>query len=63
MFIKSHSYRTCSYFVPGLMVSKSNAFLGARPDGVVKCSICGEFLVEIKCFFSQKKLCQKYARK
>jgi hypothetical protein len=45
MFIKSHRYhhRKCSYLVPGLMVSKSNVFLGASLDGVVKCSICGEF--------------------
>jgi GR25 family glycosyltransferase involved in LPS biosynthesis len=63
MFIISHIYhhRKCSYFVPGLMVSKSNAFLGASPDGVVKCSICGEFLVEIKCFFSQKNFHPKNA--
>jgi hypothetical protein len=59
MFIKSHRYhhRKCSYFVPGLMVSKSNVFLGASPDGVVKCSICGEFLVEIKCFWYMQLEC------
>ena len=58
MFIKSHRYhhRKCSYLVPGLMVSKSNAFLGASPDEVVKCSICGEFLVEIKLFLFTKKI-------
>jgi hypothetical protein len=63
MYIKSHRYhhRKCSYFVPGLMVSKSNVFLGASPDGVVKCSICGEFLVEIKCFFPQKNFHPKNA--
>lgn len=33
----------------GLFVCKDHPFLGASPDGIVKCKCCDERLVEIKC--------------
>ncbi|CAG2212997.1 unnamed protein product [Mytilus edulis] len=43
---KKSSFKDC-----GLFVSKASPFLGASPDGVVKCKCCGTRLVEIKCTF------------
>lgn len=35
----------------GLYVDSDYPFLGASPDGVIKCKCCGEGLLEIKCSF------------
>ncbi|XP_063412943.1 uncharacterized protein LOC134695595 [Mytilus trossulus] len=49
MFKAQH--KKCSFKECGLFVSKASPFLGASPDGVVKCKCCGTRLVEIKCTF------------
>ena len=60
LFLKSHRYlyhhhkRTLR--VPGLVISDTTAFLGASPDGIVSCKHCGKFLIEVKCFHSNKFL-------
>ena len=38
--------------VPGLSISSSDPMLGTSLDGIVDCSICGPFLIEINCMFS-----------
>ncbi|XP_069116847.1 uncharacterized protein [Argopecten irradians] len=38
----------------GLFVDKDHPFLGASPDGIVKCKCCGEGLLEVKCSFMYK---------
>ena len=56
LFLKSHRYHhhKCTLRVPGLVVSDTTAFLGASPDGIVSCKHCGKFLIEVKCFHSNK---------
>ena len=57
LFIKSHRYqhRKCSIQVPGLIISTSHPYLGCSPDGIVKCSICKTFLIEIKCLHKYRR--------
>ena len=38
----------------GLFIDPNFPFLGASPDGLIKCKCCGEGLVEIKCSFVHK---------
>jgi hypothetical protein len=42
--------------VPGLSISSSDPILGTSLDGIVDCSICGTFLIEIKCMFSHQNI-------
>ena len=42
--------------VPGLSISSSDPMLGTSLDGIVDCSICGTFLIEIKCMFSHQNI-------
>ena len=52
----------------GLFISKEYPFIGATPDGVVKCSCCGEGIIEVKCSYAYQHLspdevatqCDKY---
>ena len=41
--------------VPGLIISSSYPILGTSHDDIVDCSICGPFLIEIKCMFSHQR--------
>ena len=52
MYARNHKYqqKKSVLIVPGLVISQSNCFLAASPDGLIKCEICGDFLIEIKCF-------------
>ena len=56
LFFKSHRYHhhKCTLRVPGLVISDTTAFLGASPDGIVSCKHCGKFLIEVKCFHSNR---------
>ena len=56
MFIKSHRFRhrKCKVEVPGLIISSEDPILATSPDGIVDCSICGKFLVEVKCFYTYR---------
>lgn len=56
MFVKSHRFRhrKCKLEVPGLIISSSDPMIGTSLDGIVDCSICGQFIIEIKCLFSHK---------
>lgn len=47
-----HEDFTCSK--SGLQISLEHPFLAATPDGLVKCSCCGEGVVEIKCPYNQR---------
>ncbi|CAN7976320.1 unnamed protein product [Ixodes persulcatus] len=47
----------------GLHISPEHPYLAATPDGLTKCSCCGEGLLEIKCPFSCKSLQEVTARK
>ena len=56
LFLKAHRFRhrKCKIDVPGLIISSSDPMLGCSSDGIVDCSICGQFLIEIKCMHSQQ---------
>ena len=56
IFIRSHRYRhrKCQVSEVGLIVSHEDPILGTSPDGIVKCSICGTFLIEIKCLYTHR---------
>ena len=62
-FIRSHRYkhRKCQVSEVGLIVSHQDPILGTSPDGIVKCSICGTFLIEIKCLFTYRNFFPKPA--
>lgn len=45
----------------GLFVDKDHPFLGASPDGLVKCKCCGEGLIEVKCSFMYKDVTPREA--
>lgn len=51
LFLSCHrfTHRKCSVQTPGLIFSKEHSFLACSPDGIVSCSTCGKFLIEIKC--------------
>ena len=53
---KTHCYhhRKCLLRVPGIILSDDTPFLGASPDGIMDCKVCGQFLVEVKCFYSKR---------
>ena len=38
----------------GFLISESNYFFGATPDGIVKCECCGTGTLEIKCPFKHR---------
>ena len=38
----------------GLVINPSYPFIGASPDGIVKCDCCGERILEIKCPYKMK---------
>jgi hypothetical protein len=38
----------------GLFISKDRPFIGASPDGIIKCDCCGSCLLEVKCPFNHK---------
>lgn len=42
-------------------MSHEDPILGTSPDGIVKCSICGTFLIEIKCLFTYRNFFPKPA--
>lgn len=67
MFMKGHRFkhRHCSVDVPGLVLYQDSSFPGiaCSPDGIVNCSLCGKFLVEIKCSFKYKCYYPKNALK
>ena len=67
MFIKGHRsrHRQCSVYVPGLVMyqDSSSPGIACSPDGIVTCSICGKFLIEIKCSFKYKCFHPKNALK
>ena len=50
----NHRFRHRKVDVPGLSISSSDPMLGTSLDGIVDCSICGPFLIEIKCMFSHQ---------
>lgn len=58
MFIKGHRYRhrKCSLHVPGLVMYEDSScpILACSPDGIVNCTLCGRFLIEVKCSFKYK---------
>ena len=56
MFIKSHRFRhrKCKVQAPGLLISSEDPILATSPDGIVDCSICGKFLIEVKCFYTYR---------
>ena len=39
----------------GLMISPSSSYLGASPDGIVKCNCCGKGVLEVKCPYQCKE--------
>lgn len=45
----SQQHLNFSCQLSGLLISQSNHFLGASPDGLVECDCCGEGVLEIKC--------------
>jgi len=57
-FLKVHRYkhRKCTVTQPGLMVSSDPLFpfIACSPDGIVTCSECGVFLIEIKCLWKYR---------
>ena len=40
----------------GLVINPKWSYIGASPDGIVRCSYCGERCSEIKCPYSDKEL-------
>ena len=40
----------------GLHISKKYPFMGASPDGLVRCKCCGDGLLEIKCTYAYRHL-------
>lgn len=56
MFHRNHKYehKKVAMLEPGLIIKSTNCFLAASPDGLVKCTKCGDFLIEVKCFFKYK---------
>ena len=62
-FQKSHHYhhRRSTLRVPGIVLSKDTPFLGASPDGVMDCKVCGLSLIEVKCFYSKRNFIPKAA--
>ena len=63
IFIRSHRYRhrKCQLSDVGLIISTKYPMLGTSPDGIVNCSICGTFLVEVKCLFTYRNFFHKNA--
>ena len=56
-YVTEHSKVHESFFVIkcGLILHPSYPFIGASPDGIVKCSCCGTGTLEIKCPFQCKE--------
>ena len=50
----SQSHEGFQYATAGLVVNPLYPYLGATPDGLIKCHCCGEGLIEIKCPYSMK---------
>ncbi len=65
LFFKMHKFehKGCSLSVPGLYISKEEPFLGASPDGIIKCDKCvqKQRLIEIKCLSSKRNYSPKVA--
>ena len=63
MFIKTHRYRhrKCEVSEVGLIISHEHPYIGTSPDEIVKCSICGTFLIEIKCLYTNRNFFPKPA--
>ena len=63
MFMKTHRYRhrKCEVSEVGLIISHEHPYMGTSPDGIVKCSICGTFLIEVKCMYRNRNFFPKPA--
>ena len=55
-------HKKCTVRDTGLFFPENIPFLAASPDGFMTCS-CGEFLIEIKCLFSNGNKMPKTAGK
>ena len=55
-FLRKHraEHRHLQFQEMGLVIDSFDFFLGASPDGKVNCTVCGEFLLEIKCPFAHR---------
>ena len=51
---QSKPHRNVTVESSGLMVSTKYPYLGASPDGIVKCSCCPNHVLEIKCPYAYK---------
>lgn len=57
MYLYDHiryKHRKCPVSEVTLIVSHQDPIVGTSPDGIVKCSICGTILTEIKCLFTYR---------
>ena len=52
MYLIAHSHKNVRVEMAELFVDKCHSFLGASPDGIVSCSLCGIGVLEIKCPFA-----------
>ena len=53
---KMSSHTNFEYTTAGFVVNSRFPYLGASPDGFIKCNCCGKGLVEIKCPFAAKDM-------
>ena len=56
LFKKKHrlNHIHFKFYDMGLVVDSQSNFLGATPDGIIDCSVCGKFLIEVKCPWSMR---------
>ena len=56
LFKKKHrlNHIHFKFYDMGLVVDSQSNFLGATPDGIIDCNVCGKFLIEVKCPWSMR---------
>ena len=65
LFMKGHKaiHNHVEFEEQGLYISDTYPFIGASPDGLISCKICGKFLIEIKCPYTKRNFSPKIAAK
>ena len=63
LFMQKHKklHKNVTVEDQGLYITDQYSFIGASPDGLVSCSQCGKFLLEIKCLYAKRIFLPKLA--